>query len=313
MRTERKEQITGILLIAAAALIWGWNGPISKGLNTSVDVLTVIFLRSVIAVAAATPIFLLFDRSIFRVTFRQFLFLFLYGAFVVLGTTVGFFYALQYLSVSSALLLHYSFPILTMAGAIFILGEYPSPVQVLSAFLILLGVGLGVLDSPGHTGQISAAGILWGLLAVVGISLQTLCGRLASVNGFVPQLTLLYHGFLWSVVAAGLCKTATIGWGDIFLISVNEWILIVALGLIGSLTAHFLYLMGLRRITAPLGSLVSSLELAAATVFGMALLKEIPTKAEIIGSVIVIAAIALASSAPEKASGKTEEAKSCST
>lgn len=313
MPTERKEQITGILLVAAAALIWGWNGPISKGLNASVDVLTVIFLRMVIAVAVATPFFLLFDRSIFRVTFKQFLFLLLYGACVVLGTTIGFFYALQYLSVSSALLLHYSFPILTMVGAIFILNEYPSPIQVLSAFLILFGVGLGVLDSPGHIGQISIPGILWGLLAVAGISLQTLYGRLASVNGFVPQLTLLYHGFLWSVVAAGLCKTATIGWGDIFLLSRTEWELIAALGLVGSLAAHSLYLMGLRRITAPLGSLISSLELVAATIWGMALLKEIPTTSEIIGSVVVIGAIALASSAPEKARRKTEEAKSCST
>lgn len=309
---EKKNQMTGILLVAAAAIIWGWNGPTSKGLNASVNVLTVIFLRSVIAVAAATPLFLLFDRSVFHVTFKQLIFLFFYGAFIVSGTTIGFFYSLQYLSVPSALLLHYTFPVLTMAGAFFIVKEPPTHLQIISAFIVLLGVGLGVLDSSNHAGQFSLAGILWGMLAAVGISLQTLCGRKASLKGFVSQHTLLYHGFLWSIVSAAFCKTAAMGWSDLPLITRGQWAMIITIGLLGSLLAHFLYLRGLRRITAPLGSLVSSLELVAAIFFGAVLLEEIPTRLEVVGSAVVIIAIALASVIPERTLKETKEAESCS-
>lgn len=308
MSQDRKRQLVGVALIAMAALIWGWNGPVSKGLSTSVDVLSIIFLRTVIAILGATPIFLFFDRSVFHVSFKQFLFLFFYGSIIVSGTTVGFFCALQYLSVSSALLLHYSFPILTMIGSSLLIKEAPNNVQISSALLILLGVWFGVHNSPDQTGQIPIQGILWGLLAVVGISLQTLCGRIASFKGSVSQLTLLYHGFLWSIFSVGLHKTLTIGWGDIAHIKGEEWALIVAIGIIGSLLAHFLYLMGLKRVTASLGSLVSSLELVAAAAFGVFILNEIPMTAEIIGSIIVIFAITISSIAPEKTQIKIRKA-----
>lgn len=292
----REGRWTGIGLVTLAALIWGTSGPASKGLtNGGMDVLTMMFLRNSICAAAGALFFLKFDRSVFRVSRRQFLFLFAYGAFVVAGTLLGFFYSVHYMTVSGALLLHYSFPILTMLGSLLLIREAPTPLQVVSAFLIVGGVGIGVFVSPDAMRSISLPGVLWGILSVFGISTQTLLARLTAQRAFVSQWALLFHGFLWSNVTTAIAKTFTYGWGDLFFLTAHEWTWLFLLGVAGALFPQLCYFLALRRITAPLGSVISSLELVAAVVFAALFLHEIPTGTEVLGSVIVITAIAMAS------------------
>lgn len=299
MRTMERgvaDKWMGIGLVAAAALIWGMSAPVSKSLtNSAMSLLTLVFLRNMICAVSGGLFFLKFDRSVFRVSGRQFLFLFAYGTLVVAGTLVGFFYSVKYLTVSGALLLHYSFPILTMLGSLVLIREAPTPLQIVSAFLIVAGVGIGVFVSPHAMKSISLPGVLWGLVSVVGISTQTLFARMTANRAFVSQWALLFHGFLWSNLTTGICKTFSGGWGDLFLLTPTQWTWIFLLGLPCSLLPQLFYFLGLRRITAPLGSVISSLELVAASLFAAIFLHEIPTATEILGSVIVISAIALAS------------------
>lgn len=296
MAATYKKEPVGISLVLTAALIWGWNGPAMKGLSASgVALPTLLFLRTLVCVLISGLFFLLFHRSVFRLSFRQFLFLFFYGTFVVSGTTVGFFYSLKYMPVASALLLHYSYPVFTMLGSFLILKEKPTLRQAFSGLLILFAVGGGVFSSGTTFYSISMKGILWGLVAAVGISLQTLMARLASLDLFIPQLTLLFHGFLWSLIPITFFQMEGEDWLNIAAIPFDKWLLVVALGFVGTFLAHLLYFLGLRKISAPLGSLVSSFELVAAMFFSTVLLNECPSMSEIIGSVVVVFAIALAS------------------
>lgn len=296
--SQRKEQWTGVALVAFAALIWGWQSPMMKGLySEGVDVLSLIFLRTLFCMATAAAFFFWYDKTIFRITPKQFGFLFVYGIVVVAGTGIGFFLSLKYLSVSSGLLLHYTFPILTMLGSVLMLREKPSLFQIASAFLILLGVGMGVMSS-GESQGVSVPGILWGLLAVVGISLQTLLGRMASKTVFIPQGTLLFYGFVGSAFTIAFCKYYTSGWGDIAALTPYNWATIFFLGAAGTFVPQMFYFIALRKITAPLGSLVSSFELVAAMTFAALMLNEIPTMPEVVGSAVVILAIAVASYTP---------------
>ena len=295
--TYRKEPV-GVFFVLVAALIWGWNGPAMKGLGASeITLPTLLFLRTLICVLVSGLFFLFFHRSVFRLSFGQFLFLFFYGAFVVSGTTVGFFYSLKHMPVASALLLHYLYPVFTMLGSFFTLKEKTTLKQAFASLLILFAVGGGVFSSGTSFHSIPMEGILWGLAAAVGISLQTLMARLASLDLFIPQLTLFFHGFLWSLVPITFFQMKGGGWLSIAAIPFDKWPLVVALGIVGTFLAHLFYFLGLRKISAPLGSLVSSFELVAAMFFSTVLLNEWPSAPEVIGSIVVIAAIALASSA----------------
>lgn len=296
MAAPRKNR--GVFLILAAALIWGWNGPAMKGLYISgIALPTLLFLRTLICVVVSGIFFLFFNRFVFCLSPRQFLFLFFYGTFVVSGTTVGFFYSLKYMPVASALLLHYLYPVFTMGGSLFFLKEKPTLKQVFSSLLILFAVGTGVFKSGELFDGVSIQGILWGLAAVVGISLQTLMARLASVSLFIPQLTLLFHGFLWSLLPISLFLMKRGDWLCIAIIPLDKWLLVVALGVVGTLFSQLLYFWGLRKISASLGSLASSFELVAAMFFSTMLLDEWPSFLEVASSIVVIAAIAWATDA----------------
>ena len=72
---QRKNR--GVFLILAAALIWGWNGPAMKGLYISgIALPTLLFLRTLICVVMSGIFFLFFNRFVFCLSPRQFLFLF---------------------------------------------------------------------------------------------------------------------------------------------------------------------------------------------------------------------------------------------
>lgn len=293
---QKKDQWLGVALVSVAAIIWGWQSPMMKGLySQGIDVLSLILFRSLFSTATAAVFFFFYDKSIFRVDAKQLSFLCFYGTFVVAGTAVGFFFSLKYLSVSLGLLLHYTFPILTMFGSLILIREKPSRLQILSAFLILVGVGMGFTSSS-SSAPLSLPGILWGLLAVVGISLQTLLGRITSKTDFIPQLTLLFYGFLCSTAAIAFIRLQVPGLQEtVSSVTPYSWFLIFILGSLGTFFPQLLYFIALRKITAPLGSLVSSFELVSAILFSALMLNDTLYLREVAGSALVIFAIGMAS------------------
>ena len=308
MRWKLSSQQQGILLVFMAALIWGWNGSMTKKLNASgVDMLSVIFLRIFICVLVSSLYIKIFKKQVMLFAFnKDFLFLFLYGFLIVSGTALGFFCSMQYMSVTSALLLHYLFPVFTMIGSALLIREKPSAVQVLSAFLILLGVGFGLLNNPVQAKFIHPAGLFLGLLGALGFALQTLFARMYSANRSISQFALFYHGFLWSLIPIAFMKTVTIGWQDIVTIRGSDWLIILFLGVFGNFIAQMTYFKGLCRIIAPLGSLISSFELVSASIFAFLLSSEVPSNTELAGSALVIVAIALASYFRPASQGKQQ-------
>lgn len=202
--------------------------------------------------------------------------------------------SLKYLSVPEALVLHYTFPIVTLLGSLWITHEKPSFLQVISGFLIIAGVYLGMVGGEKNFNGISVPGLLWGVLAIAGISGQALVVRRVCKNQESDQFVLLFFAHLigGAVIVAG--KSLIVGWADLANFTVSLFGLMVLQSFCGSLLAYGFFYTALKYVPAATVSLLCTLEIVVAVGLTALLLGQLPSVHEIAGCTVIIIAIVCA-------------------
>ncbi len=168
----RHTRALGIVLALLTGTFWGVGAPIIKTLaQEGISMVTVIFLRTLF-VSVLMGLWVFFSESArgFRITGREHRFFLVMGILNALFTATGFFFSIKYLPISTALLLHYLFPMVTIGGEWIFFHQTPSKGRVLAAFLILFGLWVGVAQiSLSQDIQATLLGFLCGILAIVGL------------------------------------------------------------------------------------------------------------------------------------------------
>lgn len=284
----------GVLLALSTGISWGLVSPLARLLaERGVDMLTVIFLRTII-VSIMVGASILFSRGGegFRATRRD-IPLLITTAVMVVFTSTGFLFSIKYLNVPVALLIHYLFPLATILGALIFLREIPSRKQVTAGALVLFGLWVGLYDNNTFSQiQFSGLGIFWGLLAVVGLSGQSLLGRTAALRRLDYMKVVFYSNFL-GLFILGIIKVYFYGMSDILSVSPGDMSLILFIGLIGGTLASVAYFSSLRFISSALASLLCTSEIIVGMLGSSILLKFSPSIPEFAGACIIIYAIRL--------------------
>lgn len=235
---------------------------------------------------------LFFAPKYFKVGRKQLFQIALLAGPCMVGIYAGFFFALQYLSVSMTMVVFFTHPLLTTIGSLIITRETPSRNQVVGALLTVAGVTVGVFPTGGVLfGTIHPVGLAWCLFAAVGLSLYSLFGRLSAQTGFVSQPTLFFYIQFFGVGWLALVKSFGTGWSDLLTLSAPEFGWILFVGLVGSLLGYSIYFYGLRTIQASTASIVSSIEIVTAILLSSILLGQHPALKEIAGALLIILAI----------------------
>lgn len=292
----------GLLLVFSAGLLWALISPAGKGLiQAGVEPPTVAFFRVVVVLLLSGPYLLLRKREALVVAPSRLLFLLFYGGFGVAASYVGYMMSLRWLSVPFALLLHYTFPLMTLVGAAFITGERPLRPQVVAALLILSGVAFPMFGSGAAlSGCFSPPGLFWGLLAALAMALQSLYGRLSGKGGSaISTVTLFFYAHLFAAFWLGLGKSLGPGWADLGRITAGQWALIGALGIFGSLVAYAIFYIGLRDVDASTASLAATVEIIGGVVLTAFLLNQMPQRAEVVGCLLIITGLFLNARSPQ--------------
>ena len=284
----------GIALAAATALVWGGTSVFAKLVNAAgISQLTVMAYRT-IAVSLITGIWLYAKHGTapFRQPKEMAVSYFLIGLFTVAMNSTSFTMSCNYLSVAQVLILHYTFPLLVMAGSVYITREQPTVMQIIAAVLILVGLYVGFM--PGRSGfaGISLKGVFWGLVSVAGITAQTLLSRRMFNQGRTTDpLTQLFYSHFWGGLIIITANSIFGSWNDVTRINLCSFLLMqyqmAGSGLIGV----GLYFASLKYISAAAASLLTALEIVFAQLLAAALLHQLPSVNEIAGSVIILAAI----------------------
>jgi drug/metabolite transporter (DMT)-like permease len=155
-KTERYWRGVGIALLAAFS--WGFMSPIVKLIAAAgVSLMSAMVVRGLFT-AAVMGVWLCCTRgrSVFCQPRRVMRYYLLSGFLTVVCAGCGYLMSLEYLTVAEAMIIHYSFPLVTMLGALWVTREKPTKLQVLAGFLIIVGVFAGLGGGGNFAGHFAA-------------------------------------------------------------------------------------------------------------------------------------------------------------
>jgi len=198
----------------------------------------------------------------------------------------AFFQAINVSNVAIGLLAFSSFPLFTAALEPLLLHQRPSRIQIMAAFLILVGIYLLV---PSFTLQNNTTlGVVWGVLSGAAFALLSVTNRWLG-RTYSSQMISLYQDGIAAIVLLPIFYLTATGafWTP------RELLILLVLGGVCTALAHTLFIASMRAITAQSASLLASLEPVWGIVFGVILLGAIPTASTLLGGAIILGATLL--------------------
>jgi drug/metabolite transporter (DMT)-like permease len=221
-----------------------------------------------------------------------------YGVVAIALAQLCYFSAVQYLSVSVALLLEYLAPVMLIGWHWARTHRRPTGSVLAGAGLSIVGLAF-VLDlRSGLT--LNPIGVGWALGAAVCLSAYFLLSEDNGSDAPIHPLLLatagtgIGAGVLLAAAAAGLLPLAASGGVTILADRpVGWWIPVLVLILISAVLAYPAGIVGVRRLGSSLASFVSLTEVIFAVIFALVLLGQRPGPMQLLGGALILAGIAL--------------------
>jgi DME family drug/metabolite transporter len=281
-RSGARARAVGYTFALAAGATWGTTGPLSTALYAEGALLTQVgFWRVALATLGFAIFALLIKREIFLIDRAGLLLITLVGGVLVALFEVAFQFAIAGVGVAGAVALLYTAPVIVAVLGRLILKEALTPLRMLLAIVVMLGVWLTVNGSAeaatGHAATSHTtrmAGILGGLLAAVSYTGTTLLARY-TVPRYGSSRVLFYELLGGTVILALLVPFLS---GPFVPPATGAgWAYIAALGVGSVLAANFFFFAAVKRIDAAPTAVAASVEplvgaLLALLLFGQQLL-----------------------------------------
>lgn len=288
----------GLMLAVLSAATFGTSGIFARSLlDAGWTAGTAVAVRvGVAAVLLAVPA-LIVVRGRWAVLRRSLGTMALFGALGIVCAQVGFFYAVQYLPVGIALLLEYSGILLVVLWMWAVHGQRPARLTVAGAATAVAGLAL-VLDLTGGGGRIDPLGVMWGLIAAVGLAAYFVIS--ARVDPELPSIALASGGMavgaalLFALGAVGLLPMAAT-FGDVTLGGREmSWLVpILGVSLVAAVISYVAGIGAARLLGASLSSFFGLTEVLFAVLFAWLFLGELPTALQLAGGILIIGGIVL--------------------
>lgn len=217
----------------------------------------------------------------------------MYGSTGVLATQLGYFNAIEHMSVGVALLIEYSATILVVLWLWLVEHKRPRPLTIAGGAVAVFGLVLA-LDLTGAS--ISLTGISWALVAAVGLATYFVIGsRSDSVIPPVPMVGLGMATGTILMLILGLLNLQPMHFTDAPTVVAGihtSWI-IPALGmiLVATVFAYVTGILAARKLGATVASFVGLTEVLFAVLFAWLALSEAPTWMQALGGALLLAGV----------------------
>jgi drug/metabolite transporter (DMT)-like permease len=287
--------ISGLGFALASALSFGLSGALARGLlDTGWSPGTVTLIRIGLAAVLVAPFGLAALRGRWHLLGRSAGTILGYGTFAVAGAQFCYFSAVQYMQVAPALLIEFTAPVAVVVWLWLRHGQRPGRVTVLGIVLAVLGLVLVVGLVSGA--QVSLAGVLWALGAMVGCSVYFLVS--VDDGRGLPPLTLAAGGLVVGAALLGVLSAvgllpvavadapATYNGAEI-----AWWIPLALLGLVTAAMAYTLGIAAIRRLGSRVASFVGLTEVLAALGWAWLLLAELPSTVQLLGALLIVVGV----------------------
>ena len=287
----------GLTFAVISAASFGISGSLAKGLldagwSSGAAVTVRVALAAVVLIAPALVVL----RGRWSLLRRNASLIAVYGIVAVAGCQLAYFNAVVHMQVGVALLIEYTAPVAVVSWMWWRHQHRPTRLTLAGGGVALAGLVL-VLDLVSGA-QLSAVGVVWALLAMVGAAVYFIVS--ASESNGLPPIVLAASGLVLGAVAllvagaVGLVplhastqdvtyRGATVAW----------WLPLVALGLVSAALAYVTGIAASRRLGSRLASFVALLEVVAALSFAWLLLGQLPHAIQFVGGGLIVAGVVL--------------------
>ena len=278
----------GYLCVIIAAILWAASGTVGKGLFAQgITPLDVVQVRATFGSFLLALFFGIRARHLFRIQGRDLWFFLLLGCGVMALVQLTYFTAISKIQVAAAILLQYLAPILVAFYSICFWREPLTLLKLLSLFLSFVGCYLVVGGYNLELLQLNRAGILWGLASAVCYATYALLGERA-MHRYSPW-TVLFYSLLFSAVPWYIFYppfhylVAGFTW--------SQWTGLLYIAFLGTAVPFGLYFMGINYIRSTRAAITATLEPISAGFIAYLFLGETLAPLQVLGGILVIAAI----------------------
>ena len=277
-----------LFAVLAAGTFWGTMGFFARSLYAAgFGPLEVAQTRITTGLVFVGLYILLFNRSLFRVKWKDMWCFLGTGIVSLLLFSTCYFSALNYTSLAVAAILLYTAPFFVMLMSLLLFKEKMNGKKVFA--LILAFTGCVLVSGVGGDEEFSWIGILLGLGSGFFYALYSIFGRYAINRGY-GAWTMTFYTFLFcSVGCAFLCDWQVIGTSVQTDNSVLLWVL--GLGFVTAFLPYVLYSIGLENMESSKASILASVEPVVSALFGVFVFHETLTAWGILGILMVLGAI----------------------
>jgi drug/metabolite transporter (DMT)-like permease len=220
-----------------------------------------------------------------------------YGLTGVAGCQFCYFNAIEHMPVGVALLLEYLGAVLVVGWLWLRHGQRPRRLTVAGAVTAIAGLGL-VLNLTG-SGAVSPAGVIWGLLAAVGLAVYFVIAAAGHAEP-VPPIVMVWGGMIVGAAALGLLGltgavpvTATARQVGLLGHRVSWIVPVAGLSLVATAIAYVTGMSAARKLGAKLASFAGMAEVLFSILFAWLLLHQLPSAMQFAGGVFIFAGVAL--------------------
>ncbi|MEO5608741.1 MAG: DMT family transporter [Ornithinibacter sp.] len=285
---------TGLLAMVLSCAAFGTAGPFAKALiGAGWTPGAVVLVRISGAALILLPFTMWTLRGRWRSIVRELPLVGLYGALAVAAAQLGYFQAVERLTVGVALLIEYLGIVLVVLWVWLITRRSPHRLTLLGIVLAISGLVL-VLDVTGQSTP-DLVGVLWGLLAATGLAGHYV---LAAREPRLPALAFAGLGLgAGAVVLSVLGLTGIIpmvAGADVVQVAgrgIPVWIAFAELIVIAAVAAYVLGIIGARHLGSTLASFVGLSEVMFAVLFAWLILGELPGPVQLLGGAVLLGGV----------------------
>jgi drug/metabolite transporter (DMT)-like permease len=222
-----------------------------------------------------------------------------FGLVAVAGCQLFFFNAIERMPVGVALLLEYLGIVLVVGWLWLRHGQRPRRLTVAGAVAAFAGLGL-VLNLTGSA-KLDPIGVMWGLLAAVGLAIYFLL----SAAGDDHEEPLPPIVMTWAGMCVGAAALAVLGWAGVMPVTATtsnvaflghhvSWVVpVIGLSLVAAVIAYVAGIGAARRLGAKLASFVGLAEVLFGILFAWLLLGQLPSAMQFLGGAFILAGVTL--------------------
>ena len=284
----------GVAAMLLGSFAFGTSGPFAKSLiESGWSPGAVVLVRMAGATLLLLPLGLWNVRQNLGVLRRELPLLFWYGLLAVGAAQLGYFQAIEHLTVGVALLIEYLGIIVVVLWVWMLTRRRPHALTGLGIVLAVVGLAL-VLDISGQATP-SLVGVAWATLAAVGLAGHyVLAGR----ETHLPPLTFAAVGLLFGTLALavlGGLGVIRMHPGDATVLlagtAMPAWVSLLELVLVAAAAAYVLGVIGTRRLGSTLASFLGLTEVLFAVLVAWVVLGELPGPWQLAGGVVILGGV----------------------